>query len=64
MLSINNLNAASTTIFNILNDLSTNSSLNKLNLQATSTTIFNKTNFSNLVVSNASALLLSFKYNR
>ena len=70
-LSINNINTTSTSLLNMinsltgsstitnLNNLSTYSALNISNLQATSTTIFNKTNFSNLVVSNASTLLSS-----
>jgi hypothetical protein len=42
--NINNLNATSTTIFNNLNSLSTNSIFNINNLNATSTTIFNNLN--------------------
>jgi hypothetical protein len=56
---ITNLNTTSTTIFNNLNSLSTNSTLSINNLNATSTSIFNKTNFSYLVVSNSSTLLSS-----
>jgi len=52
ILSINNLNNTSTTIFNNLNSLSTNSTLSINNLN-------NKTNFTNLLVSNASTLLSS-----
>jgi hypothetical protein len=48
-LSINNLNATSTTIFNNLNSLSTNSTLSITNLN-------NKTNFTNLLVSGASTI--------
>ena len=40
-LSINNLQATSTTTFNNLNSISTYSRLNITNLQATSTTTFN-----------------------
>ncbi len=54
---INSLTGSST--LTNLNNLSTYSALNISNLQATSTTIFNKTNFSNLLVSNASTLLSS-----
>jgi hypothetical protein len=43
-ISINNLNATSTTIFNNLTSLSTNSILGINNLNATSTTIFNNLN--------------------
>jgi hypothetical protein len=43
-LSMNKLNATSTTIFNNLNALSTNSTLSINNLNATSTTVFNNFN--------------------
>jgi len=59
ILSINNLNNTSTTILNNLNSLSTNSILSINNLNNTSTSLFNKTNFTNLLVSNASTLLSS-----
>ncbi len=70
-LNISNLQTTSTSLLNMinsltgssiitnLNNLSTYSSLNISNLQATTNTIFYKTNFSNLVVSNASTLLSS-----
>ena len=44
ILSINNLNATSTTIFTNLNNISTNSMLNINNLNATSTTLFTNLN--------------------
>jgi hypothetical protein len=46
-----------------LNNLSTNSTLNISNLQATSTSLLNKTNFSNILVSNASTINSSLYIN-
>ena len=46
ILSINKLNATSTTLFTNLNNISTNSMLNINNLNATSTTIFTNLNSS------------------
>ncbi len=43
-----------------LNSLSTNSTLNISNLQATSTSLLNKTNFSNILVSNASTIIAHY----
>jgi hypothetical protein len=53
ILAIPNLRAASTSTLNNLNSLSTKSILSLNNLNAISTSIFNKTNFTNLLVSNA-----------